>query len=153
MIMTLLRYQRVISLKTQVQITSQRNKWANTDTLIYRRWDQVCRRSKHSLSTGHIHSEPSFMIMNAELSPVKVSVLNKVKLLVWKMSNNIWLNKSLYMYKLDHCNGHRTCETLTSNENAEIPLTRPDLERVFLLFFFFLTFCADMSFETSATFP
>jgi hypothetical protein len=26
-----LRYQRVISLETQVGITSQRNKWANTD--------------------------------------------------------------------------------------------------------------------------
>jgi hypothetical protein len=23
-------------------------------------------------------------------------------------------------YKLDHCNGHRTCETLTSNETVEI---------------------------------
>jgi hypothetical protein len=25
--------------------------------------------------------------------------------------------------KLDHCNGHRTCQTLTSNEIAEIPVT------------------------------
>jgi hypothetical protein len=23
-------------------------------------------------------------------------------------------------YELDHCNGHRTCETLTSNETVEI---------------------------------
>jgi hypothetical protein len=30
--MILKRYQRVISLKTQIGITNQRNKWANTDT-------------------------------------------------------------------------------------------------------------------------
>jgi hypothetical protein len=29
---------------------NQRNKWANTDPQIYRRWDQVPRKSKHSLS-------------------------------------------------------------------------------------------------------
>jgi hypothetical protein len=68
------RYHRVISLQTQVGITSQKNKWANTDPRIYRRWDQVPRRSKHPLSTGHACHEPSFMIMNAALSAVKVSV-------------------------------------------------------------------------------
>jgi hypothetical protein len=40
-----LRYQRVISLKLQVGNTNQRNKWANTDPRIYRKWDQVPRRS------------------------------------------------------------------------------------------------------------
>jgi hypothetical protein len=68
------RYQRVISLETQVGITSQRNKWANTDPQTYKRRDQVPRRSKHPLLTGHICSKPSFMIMNVELSAVKVSV-------------------------------------------------------------------------------
>jgi hypothetical protein len=56
-----LRYQRVISLETQVGITSQMNKWANTDPWTYRRWDQVPRRSKYPLSTGHIRCEPSSM--------------------------------------------------------------------------------------------
>jgi hypothetical protein len=66
-----LRYQRVISQETQVAITSQRNKWVNTDSL---RWDQVPRRSKHPLPTDHTHREPRFMIINADLSAVKVSV-------------------------------------------------------------------------------
>jgi hypothetical protein len=43
-----LRYQREISLKIQIENTNQRNKWANTDPRIYRRWDQVPKRSKHS---------------------------------------------------------------------------------------------------------
>jgi hypothetical protein len=30
---------------------------ANTSLRIYQRWDQVLKRSKHSLSTGHIHLE------------------------------------------------------------------------------------------------
>jgi hypothetical protein len=65
-------YQRVISLETQVGIKSQRNKWASTDPRIYWRWDQVPRRSNHPLSTDHTHREPSSMIMNAELSAVKI---------------------------------------------------------------------------------
>jgi hypothetical protein len=69
-----LRYQRVISLKIQVGNTNQRNKWANMDPRIYRRWDQVPRRSKHPLLFDHTRCEPSSMIMNAELSAVKVSV-------------------------------------------------------------------------------
>jgi hypothetical protein len=40
----------------------------------YRRWDHVPKRSKHILLTGYISPEPSFYIMNAELSAVKVSV-------------------------------------------------------------------------------
>jgi hypothetical protein len=73
-----LRYQRVISLKIQVGNRNQRNKWANTDPRIYRRWDQVLRRSKHPLLIDHTRREPSSMIMNAELSDVKVSVLSTV---------------------------------------------------------------------------
>jgi hypothetical protein len=34
-----LRYHSVISLETQVGITSQRNNWANTEPRTYRRWD------------------------------------------------------------------------------------------------------------------
>jgi hypothetical protein len=69
---------KLISFETHEGIKSQRNKWANTDPWIYRRWEQVPRRSKHPLSTGHTRCEPSFMIMNAELSPVKVSVSSTV---------------------------------------------------------------------------
>jgi hypothetical protein len=53
-------YQRVISLQTQVGITSQRNKWAYMDTRVYQRWDQVPRRSKHPLPTGHTRPELYF---------------------------------------------------------------------------------------------
>jgi hypothetical protein len=73
-----LRYQRVISLKIQEGNTNQRNKWANTDPRIYRRKDQVPRRSKHLLLIDHTRREPSSMIMNAELSAVKVSVSSTV---------------------------------------------------------------------------
>jgi hypothetical protein len=49
--------------QSQIQVgnTNQRNKWANT---IYRRWDQVPRRSKHPLFIDHTGREPSSMIMN-----------------------------------------------------------------------------------------
>jgi hypothetical protein len=61
-----LRCQRVISLETQVGVTSQIhvNKWANTDPRTCRRWDQVHRRSKHPLLTGCTHREP---ISNAKV--------------------------------------------------------------------------------------
>jgi hypothetical protein len=72
------RYQRVIGLKIQVGNTNQRNKWANMDPRIYQRWDQVPRRSKHPLLIDHTRREPSFMIMNAELSAVKVRVPSMV---------------------------------------------------------------------------
>jgi hypothetical protein len=34
-------------LETRIGITRQRNRWADTDTRTYQRWDQVPRRSKH----------------------------------------------------------------------------------------------------------
>jgi hypothetical protein len=43
------------------------------DPQIYRRWDQMSRRSKHPLLIGHTRREPSFLIMNAKLSTIKVS--------------------------------------------------------------------------------
>jgi hypothetical protein len=73
-----LGYQRVISLKIQVGKTNQKNKWANTDPQIYRRWDQVPRRSKHHLLIDHTCRESSSMTLNAELSAVKISVLSTV---------------------------------------------------------------------------
>jgi hypothetical protein len=73
-----LRYQRVISLKLQVGNTNQRNKWANTDPRIYRRRGQVPRWSKHPLLIDYTGHEPISMIMNAELSAVRVSVPSTV---------------------------------------------------------------------------
>jgi hypothetical protein len=72
------RYRRVISLEIQVGITSQINKWANKDPREYRRWDQVPRKSKHPLPTGRTRREPSSIIVNEELSAVKVSVSSAV---------------------------------------------------------------------------
>jgi hypothetical protein len=34
-------------------------------------------------------------------------------------------------YELGHCNSHRTCETLTSNETVEIPATSTCLSEVY----------------------
>jgi hypothetical protein len=83
-----LRYQRVISLEAQVGITSQRNTWTNTKSRIYRRWDQVPRRSKHPLLIGRTHSYFHFKrkknisqisVKIRETEPaVKISVSNQV---------------------------------------------------------------------------
>jgi hypothetical protein len=55
-----LRYQKVISLETQVGVTSYMCKWANTDPRTCRRWDQVPRRSKHPLPTDHTRCGAQF---------------------------------------------------------------------------------------------
>jgi hypothetical protein len=93
------------------------------------RYDQVPRRSKHPLPIGRTRREPSSIIVNAELSAVKVSVL----------SNSYWNEKcqttngsrKVCDYELDHCNGHRTCEMPTSNETAEIPVLTTCLSVVY----------------------
>jgi hypothetical protein len=87
----------------------------------------VPRRSKHPLSTGHTRHEPSSMIMNVELSVVRVSVSSTVYNVTigMKMSDNIWLNE-MCDYKLDHCNGHGTCEMLTSNETVVYLTSKTD---------------------------
>ncbi|XP_056000247.1 uncharacterized protein LOC130048105 isoform X5 [Ostrea edulis] len=36
--------------------------WANTDPWTHQRWDQVPRRSKHPLLTGHTRREPHILI-------------------------------------------------------------------------------------------
>jgi hypothetical protein len=68
------RYRNVVRLEIEVTITSQINKWANTDPHKYWRWDPVPRRSKHPLPTGHTRREPTFIIVNAELYFVEASV-------------------------------------------------------------------------------
>jgi hypothetical protein len=72
------RYRRVISFEIQLGIRSQINKWANTDLRKYWEWDQVPTRSKHPLPTCQTRREPSSIIVNAELSAVKVSVPSAV---------------------------------------------------------------------------
>jgi hypothetical protein len=93
----------VISLETHVGITSQRHELANTDPRIYRSWNQVPRRSKHPLSTGHTRREPSCMIMNAELQS---------KYWYEKCQTTYGSMKDCN-YGLDQCYSRRTCETLT----------------------------------------
>jgi hypothetical protein len=56
------RYRRLIRVEIQVGITSQINKWANTDHRKYWRWDQVPRGSKHPLPTGHTRRDNTFII-------------------------------------------------------------------------------------------
>jgi hypothetical protein len=69
-----LRYQRVISLETQVGITSQRIKWANTDPRIYWRWDQVPRKNKHLLLTGPTRRESHFKRKKENISQISVKI-------------------------------------------------------------------------------
>jgi hypothetical protein len=127
-----LRYQRVISIETQVGVTSQINKWANTDPGHIRRWDQVPRRSEHPLSTGQIHREPSSITMNAELSAVCQSQCAKYGLTIWyKKCQTTYGSMTVCNFELDHCNGHRNCETLISNETVEIPATSTCLSVVY----------------------
>jgi hypothetical protein len=52
-------YKTVIRMERQVEITNKKNNWANADPQIYRRCDQVPRRSKNPLLTGHTSHEPS----------------------------------------------------------------------------------------------
>jgi hypothetical protein len=104
------KYRRVISLEIQVGITSQINIWANTDPQTHRRRDQVPRRSKHPLLTGHTRREPSSIIMNAELSTSKA---------VCQVRSNYWYEEchttygsmTVCNYEFDHCNGRSTCDT------------------------------------------
>jgi hypothetical protein len=50
---------------------------------------------------------------------------------VCQVRSNYWYEKcqttygsmKVCNYKLDHCNGHKTCKTLTSSETTEIPVT------------------------------
>jgi hypothetical protein len=70
------RYQRVISLETQVGITSQRNKWANTGPRKYWRRDKVSMRSKQPLSTGRNRLE-NHLERNKSVLKISISKLGK----------------------------------------------------------------------------
>jgi hypothetical protein len=112
-------------------ITSQRNKWVNTDPRTYRRWDQVPGRSKHPLLTCHTHNKPA-----VSWSWIRSYLMLKSVCQVWF---HYWYEKCQTTngsmkdcnHRLDHCNGHVTCETLTSNETVEIPVTSTCLSVVY----------------------
>jgi hypothetical protein len=74
------------------------------------------------MSTGQTRREPSSMIMNAELLAVKISVPSTINYLYEKCQTTHDSMK-VYNYELDHCNSHRTCQMLTSNETVEISVT------------------------------
>jgi hypothetical protein len=52
--------------------------------------ESTAQESKHPLSTVHTRREPSSMIMNAELSTVKVSVPSTVLLLVSEFQRTLF---------------------------------------------------------------
>jgi hypothetical protein len=81
------------------------------------------RRSKHPLSTGHTRREPTSLIMNAELSAVFQSQCAKYGLTIRVKKMSTYGSSKVCNYKLDHCNGYRTCEMMTSNKTVEIPVT------------------------------
>jgi hypothetical protein len=120
----------VISLKIQVGNTNQRSKWA-TRTPGYTGDGIRC--------LGGV-SIPCWSITPA-VSPVPWSWMRSYSLSksVCQVQSNYWYEKcqtkyssvKVCNYKLDHCNGHRTCETLTSNETVVIPVASTCLSVVY----------------------
>ncbi|XP_048730227.1 uncharacterized protein LOC125647559 isoform X2 [Ostrea edulis] len=52
--------------------TLYRYSWSNTDPWTHQRWDQVPRRSKHPLLTGHTRREPYILIRSRMFSSLKI---------------------------------------------------------------------------------
>jgi hypothetical protein len=75
------------------------------------------------------------------VSPCPLSWMQSYPLskLVCQVRSNCWNEKCqttygsrrVCNYELDHCNGHRTCKTPTSNETAEIPVLSTCLSVVY----------------------
>jgi hypothetical protein len=89
------RYRRVISLEIQVGITSQINKWANTDPRKHQRWDQVsipCRPVAPAVSPVPLSWMRSY--------PLSKSVC-QVRSKYWnEKCQNIFLRRSSRVYIL-----------------------------------------------------
>jgi hypothetical protein len=106
----------------QVGITSQRNRWANTDP------GHIGGGIK-SLGGVSIPCRP----VTLAVSPVSWSRMRSYPLSksVCQIRSNYWYEKcqTTYCsmkycnYKSDHYTGYKTCKTLKSNENIEIPAT------------------------------
>ena len=80
------------------------------------------KRSKHPLLTGHTRREPSYH----EFGVIRCQSQCAMRGLTIDMKNVIFCN-----YELDHCNGHKTCQTPTSNETVEIPVLSTCLSIVY----------------------
>jgi hypothetical protein len=128
-----LRYQRVISLKIQVgKLIQIREINGLTRTPGYTGGGIRC--------LGGV-SIPCWSITPI-VSPGPWSRMRRYPLSksVCQVRSNYWYEKcqttygsmKVCNYKLDHCNGHRTCETLTSNETVEIPVTSACLSVVYI---------------------
>jgi hypothetical protein len=121
----------VISLETQVGIRIQRNKWANMDP----RHTRVGIRCLGRVSFPCRPVTPACaQFLDHECSyPLSKSVCQE--------QPNYWYEKyriesqissiKVCNCRLDHCNGHRTCETLTSNETVDIPVAATCLSVVY----------------------
>jgi hypothetical protein len=116
--------------KKTVGNTNQRNKWAYTNPLIYR---------------GGIRCLGGVSItcwsINPAVNPITWSWMRTCPLSksVCQVRSNYWYEKchrtygamKVCNYKLDHCNGHRTCESLASIETVEIPVSLTCLSVVY----------------------
>jgi hypothetical protein len=103
---------------------------AYTDPWKYQRWDRVPRRES-------IPRRP----VTPTVSPVQLLWMQSHPLSksVCQVRSNYWYEKcqttygssKVCNYELDHCNGHRTCKTPTSNETLEIPVSSTFLSVVY----------------------
>ena len=101
-----------------------------TDPWKDQRWDQVPRRVSIPCwsVTPAVSPDPSSWMRSYPLSKS-----------VCQAQSNYWYEKCqttygsmiVCNYELDHCNGHRTCETPTSNETLEIPVLSTCLSVVY----------------------
>jgi hypothetical protein len=117
-----LRYQRVISLKIQVGNINQRNKWANMDP----GYTGGGIRCPGGVSTTCRSITPAVkpVLWSWMLSyPLSKSVCQVRSYYWYEKCQTTYDSMKVCNYKLDHCNGHKTCQTLTSNETVEIPVT------------------------------
>jgi hypothetical protein len=112
-------------------ITCQRYKWSNTDPQANGMWYQV-PRSKHSSLTGetplaqfldHV-SRVIYRQSQCAKNGLTIGMTHVTHLTQWKF---VAVN-----YNVGLCNDHRTCETLTSNETSEIPVTSTVLPVAYL---------------------
>jgi hypothetical protein len=115
------RYTRIISLEIQVGITSQINRWANTDPghtgggiRCLGGVSTPCRPV-----TPAVSQIPSSWMRSHPLSKSVCQVRSKY----WnEKCQTTYGSSKVCNYELDHCNSHRSCETPTSNETVEIPV-------------------------------
>jgi hypothetical protein len=104
-------------------------KWSVCD------WSQIRETNGRTRTPGHTRCgiRCRWGLRIPAISPVPWSLMRSYPLSksVCKAWSNNWYEKCQTTYgsmkncnnKLDHCNSHRSCETLTWNKNVEIPIT------------------------------